>query len=529
MNASSAPDPAGLARGRDRQAAWRRSLHACAEILAVCGALALSAKGWSQAHAVRPTMWPRDKIWFPAYRLLVPLAIGAGVVVLVTVAWSWVRKRDVRSWWTVRALFVSLVLGSLVILLHYQPFLRLQGHVAISVFSSAFLFARAGRPLVRRKLEIRALRVVDLALFNVCIAAVATELGLRAWSEFSDSPLFTKLDDPIERRLERLRLTAYEPRLGFRVNSRGYYDEEPRPRRSGERLVVAVGDSFAVGVVPHYYHYTTVCERLSGHLQVYNLGINGADPRGYLFMLETDGLPLRPDAVVVAIFVGNDIGAADRIGARLDFAERWWNRDNILLYQVPARFARVAREERLRRLAAGPDGRADADLPPAVVIPPPELARAMPYLMDHRLEVPHFSTASYLELETFRAERACGPNTEPYETLFRDILELRELCGEIPLLIMVIPDEFQVEDPLWRQVQTRSSLELDRDRPQRLIAAWLEERGIPSLDLLPLLRAAPAYEDGLRHVYHRRDSHFNRRGNEIAGRALAGFLAERMR
>jgi len=30
--------------------------------------------------------------------------------------------------------------------------------------------------------------------------------------------------------------------------------------------------------------------------------------------------------------------------------------------------------------------------------------------------------------------------------------------------------------------------------------------------------------DGLRHLYHRRDTHFNARGNRAAGEALARFL-----
>ena len=41
------------------------------------------------------------------------------------------------------------------------------------------------------------------------------------------------------------------------------------------------------------------------------------------------------------------------------------------------------------------------------------------------------------------------------------------------------------------------------------------------LDLLPLLRTVEPMKDGRRHVYQLRNTHFNARGNEVAGRALA--------
>ena len=39
-------------------------------------------------------------------------------------------------------------------------------------------------------------------------------------------------------------------------------------------------------------------------------------------------------------------------------------------------------------------------------------------------------------------------------------------------------------------------------------------------------RAVPPLTDGWRHVYHLRDTHFNVRGNRVAGEALAQALAE---
>ena len=71
--------------------------------------------------------------------------------------------------------------------------------------------------------------------------------------------------------------------------------------------------------------------------------------------------------------------------------------------------------------------------------------------------------------------------------------------------------------------------DLDRDQPQERIRTWLGARGVPSLDLLPILRAQPALADGSRHLYHLRDTHWNARGNRVAGVALARFLREQLR
>ena len=38
------------------------------------------------------------------------------------------------------------------------------------------------------------------------------------------------------------------------------------------------------------------------------------------------------------------------------------------------------------------------------------------------------------------------------------------------------------------------------------------------------MRAVPKEADGRRHLYHLRDTHWNARGNELAGEALAKFV-----
>ena len=105
---------------------------------------------------------------------------------------------------------------------------------------------------------------------------------------------------------------------------------------------------------------------------------------------------------------------------------------------------------------------------------------------------------------------------------------LLNLAGEIPLAVVIIPDEFQVEDWLWSTMKDGWQVgdNLDRDQPQRILTNFLGSAGVPTLDLLPIFRNHPEMEDGKRHLYHLFDTHLNARGNEVAGQALAEFLAE---
>ena len=86
----------------------------------------------------------------------------------------------------------------------------------------------------------------------------------------------------------------------------------------------------------------------------------------------------------------------------------------------------------------------------------------------------------------------------------------------------MIPDEFQVNDALYETLLARSERPdaYDRDMPQRLLREYAAAKGIPMLDLLPVLRAAEV--DG--RTYHLRDTHWNARGNRVAGEAIADFI-----
>ena len=141
------------------------------------------------------------------------------------------------------------------------------------------------------------------------------------------------------------------------------------------------------------------------------------------------------------------------------------------------------------------------------------------------------SEAEFLRVECSRAGAIADlERVGDYAKCFGALREIRRVAGDVPLVVMLIPDEFQVEDELWQQVSGElQRSDLDRDQPQRRITEWLRAEGITFLDLLPILRAVPPMADGNRHLYHLRDTHFNARGNAVAGEALAEFLRDQLR
>ena len=236
-------------------------------------------------------------------------------------------------------------------------------------------------------------------------------------------------------------------------------------------------------------------------------------------------LTLDPDVIVVCVFVGNDLVFPEvEKGLPDAFLRSFLQRDSVLGWVLIRRLWRVMEEkERL-------DGSAR-------VAPKSADGSAFPWVSDPKLENPTMSEEAFLRLEIRRAKEVCARAPASLEALRDALRAMKAAAGSAKLVVMLIPDEFQVEDALWTAVVASAGAPLDRDRPQALVRPMLEREGIPcldlfpvfdarsDLDLLPILRAVPPMEDGRRRVYHQRDTHWNARGNRAAGEALARFVA----
>lgn len=424
----------------------------------------------------------------------------------------------------VRAAIHALAIGAAIQFAAMQPFKTGLFHVAIALgLGLVPVVVLAGG--ARAGPAPRAVRALDVVLLNVWVLAVAGEAGLRLLGHLRPSPLLARTDATARSFIETYRHPPGRLWIGFPCNRGGHYDVEfaktkPSP---GTFRVVSISDSFAFGAAPHHHHFTTVCERELPGVEVLNLGVSGIGPREYAWLLEHEGLALAPDAIVVHIYVGNDI-----LGSRRGAVRELMSRDNLLIYQVPRRLLRLS-EEAARRPDRGEARYLPEVVEPEVqeVVPPEKIPERFPWVADPLKEVGTFSEETYRRIGLDRLSGFATREPRHFEAVLGHIEEMRRLAGPVPFLVVVIPDEFQVEDSLFAEAAARLGPQgqgIERDRPQRILGAELARRGIAFVDLLPVLRAVPPLADGRTHTYRLRDTHFNARGNEVAGKALAAAL-----
>jgi hypothetical protein len=357
---------------------------------------------------------------------------------------------------------------------------------------------------------------LDVIATNVCVLFVGAELSLRALGLFVHSPLLTQQVSDATEWLAANHLKPGELRLGFPANSQGFYDDEFVKKPAGGCLVTAIGDSFTLGAVPHDWHFASVAERaLDCPIDAFGVGAVG--PEEYLLMEKNDALPLDPDVVLIDVFVGNDL--VENLRGRDHFRNglrSWLDRDNLLSYAVPKRLVSLARHRAAHATTPASQRTLSRD----------ETLAAYPWLADPVHEPAHGAHDWYVHKEaTETLEWGAGHDEWAYARFEELMREMRALAGGRKFAVLLIPAEEQVEDWLFDELRPQlGGATIERDRPQRMLGAWLKSEGIPALDLLPLLRAVPPLSDGRRHVYHLDDSHLNARGNEVAGKALAEFL-----
>ncbi|MAF67165.1 MAG: hypothetical protein CMJ84_16100 [Planctomycetes bacterium] len=375
----------------------------------------------------------------------------------------------------------------------------------------AFALWSISLPRLRRILPKRVRSVLAGLSLSLPLLLLSGELGLRGLRGLWPHPILVTDTSSSEIRRAAGRRAPESLLYGFPINSGGHYDKEflPRSELSGP-LVVSIGDSFSYGTVPLPYHYTSVCERELPGVEIHNMGYPATGPNDYLYLLENEALALEPDLILIEIFLGNDI---DAIG-KTSTAPRWYDADRYLLSTVAFRLQSLKKSDIAH--TAGDDS-------------PAEQAMRQPWLDDPFLEEPSLGEEIYLQVETKCAAAICE-RTDQLVWSFRHVdflkalVRLERAAGDVPLAFVLIPDEFHISERLWEGIQRRLEIELDRDLPQRETLAWARNHGRAVLDLTPALRAVAPLRDGERHLYHLRNMHFNKRGNEVVGRELAPFV-----
>jgi hypothetical protein len=499
-------------------------------ILAACATLSLLALRSTVFYAAgleREFEMPLGRVLWALY-LCAAVGVGAVGLQLVGVGRGAVARAGPGLWRFAFCALVGFLVFNAVRLQPYQPLNTLMV-AGLAAGALALVIVVGGQVL--SPAAARLLRPLDLLLTSLCVALVLGEVGLRAFAAVRPTQILAGADTAAGNRVAGKRLRPGALRFGFPANARGDLDEDYNGREEGQRLVITIADSYSTGVVPFPLHFTSVAEREleDEGVMVYNMGSPGIGPAEYLYLLSEEALAMQPDLIVVCLFVGNDIYCADP--KRRHMAGRWaLDRDHLYTARLITRLRRLAAErERAAGEGAGAghvqDEHAGIE---GVVDTLAEVAAEFPWTADVSLERPTFSISGFEELERGRAHLICD-TARPFDTGLRNSMAaMAEAAGDTPLVFLLIPDEFQVEDAVWRMVSAGAPDTLDRLLPQRVITGWAEELGLGVIDLLGEFLAVEPLDDGRRHLYHFRDSHWNARGNRLGGEILAREARRRL-
>ena len=303
------------------------------------------------------------------------------------------------------------------------------------------------------------------------------------------------------------------------VNEFGFRDRSyPLNKPADNFRVLGLGDSFVYGAVSIHDNFLRVAERALNseaaiRTDILLMGVPGWSSENELAVLKDFGLGLAPDLVIVNFFVGNDVTGLPVRGRVI--------RGNIYPTTSPLPLRNLLRKSQLfvmfeslvlrGMMPKSKDDGAQAHTGDAGSGQVSELyLKIVPHNLPVFLRDPDpRMTALWTEAESY-------------------LKRIDEICraAGVPWLLVLIPDEIQI-DPLIRS-QVLAGLgfsgdDYDFDAPQRRLKLWAGKLGIPVLDLLPVMREEhrPAAR-----LYVPNDTHWNERGNFIAGQAVAKAISD---
>jgi len=291
------------------------------------------------------------------------------------------------------------------------------------------------------------------------------------------------------------------------INPLGMRGADPGPKAPGTVRILALGDSFTFGVGAR--EDQTYPARLQEALrargipaQVLNAGAPGFGIPDEAAWFRRYGRDLRPDLVLVAAFLANDLQDAspDRPkvavvdGALVVPTEKGGLRRWLYYHSHLFRLIKSSVLEGSFRSRLG--------------LPEPWAVRELRSEQDLYAENP--------PPELMRGAEATD-------------LAVADLAGEaqVPVVAVLIPSLPQVDPKKWHAVLAQLHLDparLDPARPNRLFRSIFERHGVPVLDLAPGFSAA--IRQG-RPLYYPIDQHLTPEGYDRMAREVAGFLLER--
>ncbi len=297
------------------------------------------------------------------------------------------------------------------------------------------------------------------------------------------------------------------------INSLGLRDDEIDVKKpQGRRRVLCLGDSFPFGLgVEAKESFPKVCEgilRRAGHpeVDIVDCGVPGFGTDQSLRFLETRGLELEPDGVVLSVFPGND--TFDDITSG-----EYQVVDGLLVPAGSNHSVKVARFlDRFALYHLVESAFAKDESSPRGGTPAANAARK---------RTPLEMYAIYSKVDEAGSEVLIG-RAHTFENIAKMQLLLR--ARGIPFAVVICPGLPEVDrEAATSTVKTfgKDSADYDFAKPLKLLEVELTRLAVPFVDFAKPFDAL-AKGDGRR--FFLRNYHYNARGNAIAAQALADLL-----
>ena len=307
------------------------------------------------------------------------------------------------------------------------------------------------------------------------------------------------------------------------ANSLGFNDKEyPKKKPAGVIRIVGLGDSFnwAGGYENNYWTKTEMDLQKSlgkNKVEILNQGTSQIGPAYLLKLLKQESINFDPDVVILSIFVGNDFIESDsaifrkvRFGYPLDIYLTKVNdifdpiRNSYLWFFCSNNM--LCLKDTWLKKQEGKSG----------------------------LKIGSISRSKFLEIERRRLDVCTELFYESnwWRTTKKRLLEFKDFLSKknILFLVVILPDEYQVEDSLQNEIFVRfqdiKKNQYNFDLPQKMLETYLKSININFLDLLPVF--IDKTESG-EELYTLSDTHFNNAGNELAAKLVSQFLIARLR
>ena len=332
---------------------------------------------------------------------------------------------------------------------------------------------------------------------------------------FFPQPTGLSLQDPYGLPMHWPGLVRYLPQYGHTVsfNSAGMRDREhAEAREPGVFRILLLGDSFMEALqVPFDSSLPGLLEtrlsRESGRrVEVLNAGVSGWGTDDELRYLTEYGVKYRPDLVVVAMTLHNDISD--------NLREQWHTvKDGTLVDQQVQPIPSF--EYRVLRLKAYLSTRFQIYQLWRRVRQRSEIQQTGQQLTSHVMQLFRIPTSETI---------ARGVNLTGM--LLRQIQTVSGQFGARVVLVL-LPIRNQLSDSLFAGMFQGANFPpaaLDIDRPQRMITPVADSLGIPAIDLLPGFRAWTAYRP--EPLYLEWDGHWNEAGHRLAAEEVTRGLMQ---